>query len=221
MKPRRAALLWTLGLVLWLALTVSVAASGPPTGLDREAARSIAASVTSSDYDWSIPITDLGGAYVIVTVLVVAAGALLLLRRWREAVVLVLAVSVTHVAVQLTKALVYRPRHGLGPLTEFADFSYPSGHAAASVALYGLLVWFASRWIGGRVRIALAVVGTALVLAIGASRIYLGAHYPSDVVGGWLAGALCAVAVYAVATRALGPKRDRRGQRAPARSRPA
>ena len=72
------------------------------------------------------------------------------------------------------------------------DFSFPSGHAMLSsgfIAMLLVLVWRAtnSRERAGPWRLVSAVIGAAFVLAVGASRLYLGVHYPSDILAGWLA----------------------------------
>jgi len=74
-------------------------------------------------------------------------------------------------------------------LIDISGYSFPSGHAMVSFAFYGLLIyllWFNSG--AGKLKYFWAVFLSALVLAIGMSRIYLGVHYPSDVVAGFAAG---------------------------------
>jgi undecaprenyl-diphosphatase len=79
----------------------------------------------------------------------------------------------------------------LGPYeVEVIGHSYPSGHAMVSLAFYGLIMYFTWQFIGNiRHKIILTVLLMLLILAIGASRVYLGVHYPSDVVAGFAAGA--------------------------------
>jgi undecaprenyl-diphosphatase len=79
------------------------------------------------------------------------------------------------------------PFFGAAPLT----YSYPSGHALSSLCFYGVLVGFWSVRIQSRVaRVLEWFVTGALVAGIGFSRIYLGVHYPTDVIAGYLAGAI-------------------------------
>jgi undecaprenyl-diphosphatase len=87
------------------------------------------------------------------------------------------------------KAVVARPRPQVGHLVITATgFSFPSGHATQSAAAYGAIALVVRARYGartGRWAVGLAVVVTATV---GLSRVYLGVHWPSDVVAGWLLG---------------------------------
>ena len=83
-------------------------------------------------------------------------------------------------------------------LASAAGFSFPSGHAMSSLAIYGALTIVAARSFDSpRARMLVAVLALALVLAIGFSRVYLGVHYASDVLAGFIAGlawpALCSL----------------------------
>jgi undecaprenyl-diphosphatase len=115
------------------------------------------------------------------------------MRGW--AVSLVLSVPGAMVLNLLLKYSFQRVRPEIGePLVNYATFSFPSGHATASTALYGWLCAWA--WAHARApgpRAAAAVGGAAMVAAVALSRVYLGAHYLSDVIastavaGAWLA----------------------------------
>lgn len=70
-----------------------------------------------------------------------------------------------------------------------SSLSFPSGHAFGSVCFYGILAWLiASRVPDKRAKIAIGVSAFVLIFFIGLSRIYLGVHYPSDVLAGYAAG---------------------------------
>lgn len=91
------------------------------------------------------------------------------------------------------KALINRPRPDADRLMEAHGLSFPSGHAMSSIAFYGFLIYLTWRLTPKNpvLRWVLTLVLVLLILAIGLSRVYLGVHYPSDVVAGYLAGAAC------------------------------
>lgn len=80
------------------------------------------------------------------------------------------------------------------PVTDYAagiwldKLSFPSGHATGSTIAYGLLAYFALQLLPDPWNYVVASVLTALIVLIGISRVYLGAHFPSDVIAGWLLG---------------------------------
>jgi membrane-associated phospholipid phosphatase/uncharacterized damage-inducible protein DinB len=117
-------------------------------------------------------------------------------RQRREAIVwIVLGLGVGWLP-ELIKAATVRPRPSLWPpLVAVSGYSFPSGHAAAAASLSPLLAWLAGRaWPrGAPIAWLLALVLAAFV---GVGRLYLGVHWPSDVLAGWLLGAtLGAVAI--------------------------
>lgn len=90
-----------------------------------------------------------------------------------------------YVSVWILKALIARPR----PTETLASWAYPSGHAAMAAALYGVVAWELSARLPSAPRAAVRMAGGLLVVAVAASRIALGVHWPADVVGGalWVA----------------------------------
>jgi undecaprenyl-diphosphatase len=99
------------------------------------------------------------------------------------------------------KAGYARARPVLVPhLTEVADTSFPSGHAMGSAAVYLSLGLLLARVLRRRIEKTYAIASAMLLtLLVGASRVYLGVHYPTDVLAGWLAGIAWALACGAVA----------------------
>lgn len=87
---------------------------------------------------------------------------------------------------QLLKVLVRRPRPQGFRLVEAPGLSFPSGHSMAATAFYGYGIWLTQSAAGGfSSGLLITVVLACVILAIGVSRIYLGVHYASDVLGGF------------------------------------
>ena len=147
-----------------------------------------------------LDVTALGGVTVLVLVTALAAGFLLAARHWLTmALVLGGTISGT-LLVTLVKALVGRTRPAVTDhLVQVYDASFPSGHAANSASVYLTLALLTLQITQGRaVRRYILAATALLVVAIGCSRVYLGVHWPSDVLAGWTFGALWAVAWWAL-----------------------
>jgi undecaprenyl-diphosphatase len=189
-------------------------------------------AATSEVHSWTVGwltevvsgITALGGSQVVLWVMAAALIGLVSLRHWRGAAALLLAVVSTQVTVLAAKALFARPR----PAEEMAiadpsGWSFPSGHSATAVALYVTLALIATTIWRRRLppAIVFAVAG-AIVVLVGLSRVYLGAHYPTDVLAGWAVGGIIVAAVWATCSRLPGPMgRSRATVRPPAARAPA
>lgn len=140
-------------------------------------------------------VTALGGGTVLTMVVIAAAGFLIVERHWLAALSVVLASASGGWAVDLVKTHVGRARPDLVPhLVPVSSMSFPSGHAASSAVVYITIAALAAQVTAHRETrryvIALAVL---LVGAIGCSRVYLGVHWPSDVLAGWSFGTLWAL----------------------------
>jgi membrane-associated phospholipid phosphatase len=133
-------------------------------------------------------ITMLGGTAVVSTIVVIGAVALLSQHRRRHAALLIVSTGGTAVLVSLAKQIVGRPRPS--PADQIAHASgaaFPSGHAAQGVACYLAAAFLLTTIVTGhRMRIAIWSVAALIAATIGASRVYLGVHWPSDVISGWL-----------------------------------
>lgn len=133
-------------------------------------------------------LTDLGSTLVIVPVFLVVAAWLAWRRRF-GALLFLVVVSLGALALNGTmKAFFQRPRPVLPWAAVLPDYSFPSGHTMNAVVFYLALALIAWSIAGRRVGMLAMVVAAAIALGVGVSRIYLGYHYLTDVVGGVLAG---------------------------------
>ena len=167
--------------------------------------------ITAAIHGWTVgwltqvvtDITELAGTSTVLWVTVAAVVALVAMRHLREAAALALAVLGTQVVVAVAKAMMTRPR----PEDDLAvadpsGWSFPSAHSASAVALYVMLALIATTLWRKQLRpsVVFAAAGTVVVL-VGLSRIYLGAHYPTDVLAGWLMGGMAVVAAWTARSR--------------------
>ncbi|MBV9258851.1 MAG: phosphatase PAP2 family protein [Ktedonobacteraceae bacterium] len=130
---------------------------------------------------WSVPLT-------------IGSAGIFWALRFRLEAIFVLLTSTSSVLNSLVKALIKRPR----PTKELVTVvrvinepSFPSGHVMYYVNFYGLLIYLlATNWRSGKLRNTLITIMTGLISTIGPSRVYLGAHWPSDVMAGYVYGGL-------------------------------
>ena len=186
------------GLVVLLGIAVEFGAN--IVSFDHAANQTVHDQAREPITGWAFVVTALGSTYVLIGVALAAAAGLALGGRWRSGLALIVAYVITDVTVAVVKLIVERPRPDAN-LTEAGGFSFPSGHSAMSMAVYGCLAFALARACRGFPRVACALVGTALVVGIGLSRIYLGVHYPSDVIAGWITGAAILTATWLVVMR--------------------
>ena len=152
----------------------------------------------------AINITALGSGTVLTIMVVIVAGLLAVERLWLTAGATIAASLSGGWAVDLIKLEVARPRPDIVPhLVEVSHMSFPSGHAASSAVVYLTIAGLASQVTPNRVaRRYMLVVAILLVGAIGCSRVYLGVHWPSDVLAGWSFGTLWALGWWLATARA-------------------
>jgi undecaprenyl-diphosphatase len=153
-------------------------------------------------------LTALGSAAVITLVTVAAAGFLALRRKWDALVLILLSVAGGTVVSALLKRFFDRARPDESfHLAEVSSLSFPSGHSMLAAVTYFTLGALLARTTPDR-KIKIYFLLAALVLAVvtGLTRVYLGVHFPTDVLAGWCAGIAWAM-ICSLATRWL----ERRG----------
>ena len=134
-------------------------------------------------------VTSLINIPVIITWVVVLVGLFLYKKWWSEAILLAGNLALTGILVALLKNVYQRPRPTIQHLVEEGGFSFPSGHALASTLVVGALVIIVSQRVKKRhLRHLLQVLLMVFILTIMISRVYLGVHYPTDVLGSFLLG---------------------------------
>lgn len=135
-------------------------------------------------------ITELGSTWAVTLVAVGTAALAIAIGPWRHGVIAALTILAASVLNAAAKVAIARERPDLlEPLVLERGFSFPSGHAALGMVAYGILAVVIGRSrLPRSARAALIAVLLVLIALIGLSRVWLGVHYPTDVLAGWVAG---------------------------------
>jgi undecaprenyl-diphosphatase len=146
-------------------------------------------------------LTALGGTTILTLFTATVAGYLLISGKRATAVLVVIAIAGGTLLSNLFKYAFARPRPDLvAHAVDVYTASFPSGHAMLSAVTYLTLGALLARVEANRrTRIYVIAVAILLTLLIGFSRIYLGVHYPTDVLAGWAVGSAWAMLCWAVA----------------------
>lgn len=150
-----------------------------------------------------VDLSALGSGAVAATVVIVTIGFLLLARRGHMAALVAVTSLGTFAVMTALKSLIGRERPSeVAAVYSETGLSFPSGHAMIGAALYLTLGVLLARSLEVR-RLQLYVIGAAASIAVvvGLTRVYLGVHYPSDVLGGWTIGLAWALLCGVVARR--------------------
>lgn len=151
-------------------------------------------STSSTQMDgFATILTKLGVFWGVFPVASVIGLVFLLRRRWRALTYLLTTLFGSIIINRTAKVLLHRVRPHLwsSPAPEL-DYGFPSGHAMSSMTLVAALVILSwnSRW-----RLPVALIGSLFVVSIGWTRLYLGVHYPSDILAGWMVSIAWAIGV--------------------------
>ena len=184
-----AAAFAALVLFFWLAFEVR---RGATIGFDLEVRNAVHAWA-SAWLTWvMLAFTQLGSSLFLIVAGGLIVWRLTLSRRRRAATLLIVACLGGEALDQALKLLFHRPRpEAFFGLADPLTYSFPSGHATTACCFYGVLAAIVgARLRAPAARIAVWGMAAAMAAAIGLSRIYLGVHYPSDVLGGYVAAVM-------------------------------
>jgi undecaprenyl-diphosphatase len=147
-------------------------------------------------------VTALGSSFVLTFVTLAVIGLLLLARKRGASLLVFASVAGGALLGSALKRLFERPRPDLVPHgVEVYTASFPSNHAMLSAVTYLTLGALLARLeVERRVKIYFLSISVLLTLIVGASRVYLGVHWPTDVLAGWAVGSAWAMGVWLVAT---------------------
>ncbi len=142
-----------------------------------------------------IGVSDLGELAVAMALTAIAIVTFAIRRQWLEAIFILATTSSVLLAFVL-KELIHRTRpfavaqNVTGLIQSTNQYSYPSGHVLFFVVFFGFFAYLAWMHFAGRVRVIVIAICGALIVLIGPSRVFLGAHWASDVLGSYIIGAI-------------------------------
>ena len=143
-----------------------------------------------------VMITSMGDALPLIATAAALIGLLLLQRAWRTAAAAALTIGAAAAFVPLIKLILHKPR----PIDIYSgaeSYSFPSGHTTMSAVLFGVFAVLAARKLPLKGKVVVYAMAGMWVTFVGLSRIYLSAHWPSDVLGGMFFGSML-TAVFAL-----------------------
>lgn len=164
----------------------------------------VASFISEPLTDIALVITTLGSAYVILPLCLI-----LIIVFWKkiEATAISINLIISFLANQILKRIVARPRPTEYRIVEELGYSFPSGHSMVGMAFYGLLIYFIYRKVKNPyIKWASCILLTTLIFLIGLSRVYLGVHYASDVIAGFLISIAYLIVYITVILKLIGIK---------------
>lgn len=188
------------GSLFWLPIIIFVGLAnevgeGDTLAFDRAILQSINAAIYDPALDpYVVALTDVGGT--VGAVAMTSGAALLLLARGyrRSAAYAIAVIGGANVMNGLLKALFARDRPSLFETAVFeTSYAFPSGHAmlSSAMAFTAIVLAWQTRW-----RLPVVIAATVYFLTVSFTRLYLGVHYPTDIIGGWCIAAAWSTAMY-------------------------
>ncbi|MFI6869452.1 phosphatase PAP2 family protein [Nocardia sp. NPDC050406] len=177
--------------VMFTGLTAVVVRANGPTEVDIDGMQWIVQHRTKALTVVAEVLAILGGTVCMTLLAMTACGLLIWQRQWDAAILVGVTGFGAGVLVVVLKYLVGRDRPPVtGSLASETSHAYPSGHSLGSFVVIGIVMIVALRFLHGIVHRVLPAAAAIVVAAVGLSRIYLGVHWPTDVLAGWILGAL-------------------------------
>ena len=152
-------------------------------------------------------ITNLGGAITLLSITIIL---LLGLKNKKIGLLVALNLLISTGLNLLLKNIVQRPRPNEFRLIDENGYSFPSGHSMVSMAFYGFLIYLIYKFVKSkRLKWALIIILSALIITIGISRIYLGVHYTSDVLAGFTISVSYLVIYTSIVKKFIGKREEK------------
>ena len=152
-------------------------------------------------------ITNLGGAITLLSITIIL---LLGLKNKKIGLLVALNLMISTGLNLLLKNIVQRPRPNEFRLIDENGYSFPSGHSMVSMAFYGFLIYLIYKFVKSkRLKWALIIILSALIITIGISRIYLGVHYTSDVLAGFTISVSYLVIYTSIVKKFIGKREEK------------
>lgn len=150
-------------------------------------------------------ITNFGGAIFVIAIALILA--ILIKNKKISLSIIINLITITGLN-QLLKRILQRPRPTEYKIVEESGYSFPSGHSMVSMAFYGYLIYLVYKYVKNKyLKWTLIVILSILIGSIGISRIYLGVHYTSDVLAGFLIS-ISYLIIYVITTNKLLIEKD-------------
>ncbi len=176
-------------LIATFSLLVYCIASGKTAGFDQTVIDAIRGMASGQMDTIMKAITGLGSTRQIVIILSVVVVYLLSKKHYQLAIFIILVNAISPLVNTWLKNWYERPRPVENPYKLYESYSFPSGHATASIVMFMSLCYLVYHLARKQMK-TMVIASTAVVLLIGVSRVYLGVHYPTDVLGGYIAGSM-------------------------------
>lgn len=208
-RRRTSLIVWEVCALSLSLLTAAVTARSGPFAVDVSMAAWVEHHRTDALIGVMTVVSLAGSLVAVVSVGAVAAVDAVRRHRFSPLAFIVLTTAGASQIDQAMKVLIGRDRPA-PPIAvqHFNEYAFPSGHATTSAALWGAVAWVVARNASPRVHKAAAGAWTSVVLSVAASRVVLGAHWPSDVLGGILLGTGCVAGAVWISQRHLQPSGD-------------